>query len=304
LRTLPDENFSRIFPDKDFVPIELWKQFGDSPKWRIDKPGRMALMDGQSTLLYFKSNHYGMRVEYPSQSAFDTEWLHELANIARMLGSERTALRVPGSTVDLTQQTGADGLAKSVVTIESHSSLLAGDYLKNKFFGSADTRRVYLFDAQSDRLETIKIYLVGLADTQLVFEVTQIDYDQPIDPAVFAPRLPDDVVWRGDGLPLLPDNEKYAALTAEQAAQEFLEACRSRNWDEAAKFLHMPADDEFKSDLGGLEIVNLGQSFTSAFYPGKFIPYEIKLNNGETKKHNLALKRDRKSNRWYVDGGI
>jgi hypothetical protein len=32
--------------------------------------------------------------------------------------------------------------------------------------------------------------------------------------------------------------------------------------------------------------------------------YEIKLSKGYVKKFNLALKRDRNTQRWYVDGGI
>jgi len=304
LRTPPADNFSAIAPDQDFVSVELWKQLGGVPKWRIDKPGRMAVMNGQSTLLYFKTNNVGMKHERPARSAFDTEWLHELANVARMLASERTAIRMPGSTVEFTQQTGADGTKKSVVTIESRSNLLAGDYLKNKFFSTADTRRVYVFDTPSDRLEAMQIYLVAQAAPQLIFEVTQIDYDQAIDPAVFDPKLPEDVTWMQEGVPVLPDNEKYVAMTAEQAARALFEAFGRRDWEEAAKFWLMPLDDRIKGHLGGLEIVSIGQAFTSAFSTGSFVPYEVKLSNGETRKHNLALKRDRGSNRWYVDGGL
>jgi len=62
LRTLPADNFAMIAPEQDFVAVELWKQFGHSPKWRIDKPGRMAVMDGKCTLLYIKPNNTGMNL--------------------------------------------------------------------------------------------------------------------------------------------------------------------------------------------------------------------------------------------------
>ena len=112
LRTLPADNFSLIVPDQDFVSVELWKQFGDNPKWRIDKPGRMAVMDGQSTMLYIKPNNEGMKMEQPSPSAFDTNWLHEVANVAQVLTSELGAIQAKGSNMKLTQETGADGAQK------------------------------------------------------------------------------------------------------------------------------------------------------------------------------------------------
>jgi len=304
LRTLPADNFSMIAPDQDFVSIELWKQFGDNPKWRIDKPGRMAVMDGQSTVLYIQPNNTGMKLEQPTQSAFDTDWLHEIANVGQVLTSELGGIRLQGNGVKLTQETGANGAAKSVVTIESKSSLPDGDYCKNKFLGNADTRRVYVFNAQSDRLETITIYLMKQPDAQLIFEVDQIDYNQPIASEVFSPQLPENVNWMQEGVPALPGNEKYAAMTPQQAAQAFFEACGRSDWDEAGKYWPGPIDDRIKQALGGLQIVSIGESFTSAAYLGAFVPYEIKFSNGETHKHNLALKKDSQSHRWYFDGGL
>jgi anti-sigma factor RsiW len=52
VRTAPHDNFSYINPDLDFVTVELWKQFEPELKWRAEKPGRVAVMDGQSTVLY------------------------------------------------------------------------------------------------------------------------------------------------------------------------------------------------------------------------------------------------------------
>ena len=304
LRTLPADNFSLIVPDQDFVAVELWKQFGDSPKWRIDKPGRIAFMDGKSTVLYLKTTNSGMKLEQPAPSAFDTDWLHEVANVGQVLASELGAIRAQVGNMRLTQEAGADGTVKSVVTIESKSNLPDGDYCKNKFFSDADTRRVYVFDPQSDRLETVKIYLLRQSSADLIFEVNQIDYDPPVDPGVFNPELPENVTWMQEGAPILPNNETYAAMTAEQTARALFEACGRRDWGEVEKLGFTPLDDRIKKILGGLQIMSIGESFTSAAYPGQFVPYEVRFSNGETYKHNLALKKDPRSNRWYFDGGI
>ena len=84
---------------------------------------------------------------------------------------------------------------------------------------------------------------------------------------------------------ILPDNKKYAAMTAEQTARAFFEACSRKNWDEAGKFMPY-LNERLKEYLGGLKIVSVGESFTAENYPGglapkgypgRFVPYEIQL---------------------------
>jgi outer membrane lipoprotein-sorting protein len=302
LRTAPNENFSYINPDLDFIPVELWKQFGPELKWRVDKPGRLAVMDGQSTVLFIKPD-FATKVGR-SSSAFDTQWLHEMADVSQTLNNELSASKTHGWPVTLAQEQGTDGRPKSVVTVEASTGVLTGDYLKNKFFSTADTRRVYVFDDQSQLLESVKIYLHADSGEKLVFELDQIDYNQPIEAGVFQLEVPANVAWERE-MQILPDNAKYAAMTAEQAARAFFEACGREDWNEAGKFCTMTGT--LKDYLGGLEVINIGDSFTSSLSlisGARFVPYEIKFKNGEVKKWNLALKKDGKTGRWYVDGGI
>jgi hypothetical protein len=304
VRTTPQDNFSAIMPDQDFTTIELWKQFEPQLKWRVEKPGRIAVMDGQSTLLFIKPDE-AMKFPQPSSSAFDTQWLHEMANLSKTLDNELAAIKAHGWPVTLTHKQGADGKPKSVITIEAKSGLLTGDYLKNKFFGTADTRRVYTFDDQTELLESAKIYLHTASSEKLIFELDQIDYNPPIDPDVFQLQLPANVSWAGQ-MQILPDNEKYAAMTSEQAARALFEACGREDWTEAGKFFD-PLTVQEKEYLGGLEVINIGTHFTSAISlisGAQFVPYEIRLKNGEVKKFNLSLKRDGHTHRWFVDGGI
>ncbi len=142
----------------------------------------------------------------------------------------------------------------------------------------------------------------------MIFELDQIDYNPPIDPNVWKLEMPADVTWAQlpGQLPKLPDNEKYTSMTAEQAARAFFEACGREDWDEVGKFMS-PVTPSLKGYLGGVEIVSLGESFTSKAYPGRFVPYEIKLKGGlwgRTKKWNLAVRKDNPAGRWQIDGGI
>ena len=302
LRTAPADNFSYIAPEQDFVAIEIWKQFAPELKWRVEKPGRVAVMDGKSTVLYFKEGNTGVKLPQAAASAFDTLWLQELADLNGTLTRELDAIKAHGWPVTLAQTQGADGNKKSVVTVEAKSGLPDSDYLKNKFFATSDTRRVYVFDEQSARLESMKVYLHTPANEQLIFELTQLDYDQPIAPAVFELDLPANVAWSQPMQPL-PDNARYAAMTPEQAARAFFEACGREDWAEVGNFIS-PVTDPLKNYIGGLTVVSIGDSFTSNFYPGRFVPYVIKFKNGEVKKFNLALKKDAATGRWFVDGGF
>ncbi|MFZ2955910.1 MAG: hypothetical protein WA705_03305 [Candidatus Ozemobacteraceae bacterium] len=303
LRTQPADNFSSIAPDQDFVAIELWKEYGPTPKWRIEKPGRTAVMDGQSTVLFIKPD-YAMQLPTPSKSAFDTQWLLEIANLNQALKDELSAIKRHGWSTTVTQEKGADGKSKSVVTVEVKSGYPNDDYLKNAFFTTADTRRVYFFDDDSGVLSGARIYLRAPAGDKLIFELEQIECNPTLASDLFQLKMPENVSWH-KAMEILPDNEKYVAMDAEQAARVFIEACGREDWIEAGKFLTLTGS--IKEYLGGVKLIKLGKPFTSLvsmLNGAQFVPYEIKLKNGSEKKHNLSLKRDTSTKRWFVDGGF
>jgi outer membrane lipoprotein-sorting protein len=297
VRTAPQDNFSYINPDSEFYTIELWKQFEPELKWRVEKPGRVAVMDGQSTVLYIKPANYWAKFPHPSPSAFDTDWLQRIANLSNTISNELNKAQTKGWKLDTTEETAANGRVKSIVTIHAKSGIPENDYVKNSFFDNADTRRVYRFDAQTKLLEAVQVYLVRPSGETLIFDLSQIDFNQPIDPGIWKLELPADVSWSQEPQKL-PDNEKYASLTAEQAARAFLEACAREDWNEAGKFMS-PITDSLKEYLGGLEIVSLGESFTSKAYGGRFVPYEIKL---QPQAFNVRVSNANPAKRCVVTG--
>jgi hypothetical protein len=66
----------------------------------------------------------------------------------------------------------------------------------------------------------------------------------------------------------------------------------------------MPINDQFIKFAGGLEVLGLGQSVKSLAGPCMYVPYKIKLSNGEVKKHRLSVRNDNSDKRWIVDGGL
>jgi hypothetical protein len=297
IRTQPADNFSFIDADNDFYPIELWKQFEPDLKWRVEKPGRVAVMDGQQTMVYIKPGKVGYRIPRPAPSAFDTEWLQQIANLSNTLSNELRHAQAQGWKLDLKEETAADGRPKCVVSVWAKSGVPDDDYGKNSFLHNADTRRVYHFDAQSERLEAVQIYLLRGSGEVQIFDLSHIDYDQPIEPAIWKLDLPADVNWVQE-TETLPDNARYASMTAEEAARAFFGACGREDWNEAGKFMS-PITDRLKQYLGGVEVVSLGQAFTSKSYPGRFIPYEIRLHSQEL---NLRLANTNAAGRYVITG--
>ena len=309
MRTPPADNFSLILPRADFTPIELWKELDGQKRWRVEKPGRVAWMDGQSTALYRRSAHEGSRFPIAARSAFDTDWLHHVADIETTLTNGLQMAQTQGWKMELSRTTDAAGGVHQLVTIDVPSAVPEGDYVYNKFLPGAATRRCFQFNDQSGQLEALQIYLRDQGDFRLVFEATKIDYNQPFADKVFAPELPADVTWSEPAAPGTPSSApidpKYVTMTAEQAARTFLEACARQDWPEVQAFWPAPLNDRRKESLAGItSVIDIGQAFSSAGYPGQFVPYQITFKNGATKQHNLALKKNPRTGTWYFDGGL
>ena len=230
MRTLPADNFSYIDANSAFYPIELWKQFQPELKWRVEKPGRVIVMDGLQTVMYIKPAKEAVKLPQPTPSAFDTDWLHRIANLSNTINNELRRAQAQGWKLDLAEETAADGRLKSIVTVHAKCGLPDDDYARNKFFHDADTRRVYRFDAQSERLEAVQIYLVrGTSDVQ-IFDLSQIDYDQPIDPSVWQLDLPADVSWYKEPQKL-PDNAEVRVHDRGASRPRLLRGVRQRRLD-------------------------------------------------------------------------
>lgn len=298
MRTLPGDNFSYVALDHDLVDVQLWKQYGPPLKWRIEKPQRVAVMNGEQTVMLI-GNESGVKFDRPLGAPFDTSWLHKLAALDQVLAAELAGAGAKGTV----QNDKGKQKETNQITVEVGPNKHVDDYLKNKFLDTTETRRVYMFDRDTGRLENAEFYCHDEGRDVLVLEISEIKYDPEIDDSVFELQVPEDVVWYQ--VPeRLPDNEKYAKMKPAEAARAFFTACAERDWEEAAKFYPGPLSDKAKQALGGLEVIKMGKPFQAWPYGGWFLPYEIKFNNGEVRKHNLALRNDNPAKRYVVDGGL
>jgi len=86
MRTLPHDNMGMIGLEYDFVPIEMWKKINDAGivLWRIEKPGRVVVTDGNSTIMLIKPN-YVVKGDGPYPiGCFDT-WYGHLMNVDKII---------------------------------------------------------------------------------------------------------------------------------------------------------------------------------------------------------------------------
>jgi hypothetical protein len=181
---------------------------------------------------------------------------------------------------------------------------LSNDWLRNKTVVESDHTRIFRFDALTKRLTAMQVFVNTGDRDVLVFEVTGIEYNATLDPALFALQLPESTIWSvpADQMPVpaegLPANPKEAAAL-------LFDALSKEDWQRA---LSVYPDSEvqpaFKKTYAGLTVNSLGEPFQSGVYRGWFVPYEITLKSGLVKKHNLAVRNDNSKKRWVVDGGF
>ena len=307
-------HFPHIFADADFVAAEVWKRFGDKPRWRVEQPGTLVVMDGVSTIGLFRRHPedpedipLAEKIPHATTSAWDVYPLLNLARVGDMIALELRSALAEGWDLKLSHETTPAGEKKLVVAVEAKADVPAGDCRRDHFWDDCDMRRVYRFDAQTQRLDGFAAYLHQPGGDVLILTVERIEYNKPIDPALFVLQPPKNAYWITDPKPL-PDNEKYAKMTPKQAAQAFFEACAKEDWAETQKFRDDPWSRGGKEYYGGLTIVHIGAPFQSARDAGKdidwFVPYEVKLKNGRILKHNLALRKYESAKRYLIGGGI
>jgi hypothetical protein len=296
MRTVPGDNFELIGTNYEFVPLELWRAYSNPPRWRVEKTGRAVVMDGQSSTLYISASN--MAVTATPQAGF-VEWLRPLLDPESILQQELDAGRAGKANAELTESNGT--LTLSVR--RSARGDFSNDWSKNKSIPESDHTCVYEFDSGTKRLKGLQVMVhAGNADVT-VLEITSISYNEAFPSNLFTLQLPSDVNWIVNPTQLKPPP---AGLKGpKQAATFFFDALAREDWDAVLQVYPVSrVSDEMKRDSGGLEVVSIGEPFKSGLYPGYFVPYEVRLPGGSTKKHKLAVRNDNPAARWVVDGGF
>ena len=106
MRTLPRDNFDLVWLEHDFVDIEMWKQFGEPERWRIEKPGRVAVVTGQDALMLIKPR---TAVKGKSSNPGFSDWLKTLLDVDQIITDELRATFATGSGLKIVHAKGKSG---------------------------------------------------------------------------------------------------------------------------------------------------------------------------------------------------
>jgi len=174
---------------------------------------------------------------------------------------------------------------------------------KDKSIVESDHACIYKFDAATKRLEGLQVIMNAGGKDVSVLEITDVRYNEAFPASLFTLQLPSDVTWFVEPAALKPAS---AALTGPgDAASYFFDALAHEDWNAVLEVWPVSrVDDVVKQLYGGLQVVSIGKPFKSGLYPGYFVPYEIRLRDGSTKKWKLAVRNDNPAGRWTVDDGF
>jgi len=302
VRTYEGENFEFIDMNAGFVNHKLWKMFGNSSKWRIEKPGRTVVMDGKNQYLYV-SGPAGFAV-VGSTDGNIVEWMKILLDPGKILQTEKDfaakhdakyQVVEKGNTIVLTVKAKALGDFRNT-------------YALNKSIDESNNRRVYTFDKSTNLLKSLQVYIEADKNETEILHLSTIKYDEPIADSTFVITLPENIKWVPFDKIMNDKHTGMAGVTSEEAAKMFFEAWRKEDWKTVDQlmpgFLNSAEVQLVKSEFGGLTIISIGKAFKSGRYVGEFVPYEIRLKSGRVKKMNLALRNDNPDRKWVVDGGF
>ncbi|MFC1568714.1 anti-sigma factor family protein [bacterium] len=306
MRTRPNDNFSSIDLTHDFVPIEMWKMDKSEyfSKWRIQKPERVAVMNGEKCTMLF-SNKFVNEIR-STNYCFDTEWCGRLLNIIGLLQNElhrANSNKNMNTSVDIKS---INGKRIMILTLEiSTDEDLSHDYLKNKFLSTSNHKRIYYFNEDTNLLENFEIKVKKDHDYITVFSLTNIKFNDPICPSVFELDLPTDALWI-----IEPEEESEYIEThltdPVDVAKAFFLACSMGDWESYKMFKSIAGSNStIIAPLKNLKILHIGKPFQSKTNLSMwFIPYKVKFQDGSFKENNLAIRNDNNAQQWCVDGGF
>jgi outer membrane lipoprotein-sorting protein len=293
MRTAPGDNFEYINPAMDWVPLEIWRQFGETSKWRVEKPGRVAVMDGTSSLMLLRPNEV---VRGGTRPGF-LEWVGTLLQTDKLMENELAYARAQRASARLAEQD-----SHYVLTVQRVAQGdFRNDWVLNKSVSESNNTRVYRFDRATKRLEGMQLILNAKTGDVPVFEITNITYNESFDPKLFTIDLPANLI--SSVSPEEMPATRPLPQTPKEAAALFFDALSRQDVDALLTVYPVNAAPAWLKQIKSLQVVSLGEPFQSGLYRGWFVPYEITIN-GETKKHNLAVRNDNAAHRWVFDGGL
>jgi hypothetical protein len=237
---------------------EAWAQFdeqGNLERYRGDFPNEGA--DGAKIVFWQKDK---ASVWFKDKKGYTT------FREPNMLATFSKSFFDPKQQVDDLYQ----AQSKGQVTIETQEPSKAGEMIRLAVNHpkSPKQREIYLIDTETKLLQQVEYYRLKDGKYDYIGKTVYLDYNKPIDPKVFEPDLPADVVridqtTQQVGLPKEDFSDEEITT---KVAREFLEAMIAKNYAKAGRlFSGVPADKvkELSGKVDRLRIVAMGKAHKS-----------------------------------------
>lgn len=299
IRTSEQENFDYIDPHREFIPHTLEAIYSPRLLWRVEKPGRKALYDGEHTYLWFDSLNDGLIQPYAPDAI---GMLNLLIDPSQLLELERQLTRAhTGARYELRRE--AEVLYLTVIS-PAQGDFSQSDHERNTSIIESNTRREYRFDALNGRLLGARVTLLAEEGERALLEIDRITYDAPLDTATLT-VLPEGINWT-DQTRNTP-SPRLTGIDAKEAARLILAAFAT--WDneildETLRSYGAHARELLQSRYAGATVERLSEPVRSGKYPGWFIPCTLRMGDGSRERIRLALRNDNSAGSWVVDGGL
>lgn len=299
IRTSEQENFDYIDPHREFIPHTLEAIYSPRLLWRVEKPGRKALYDGEHTYLWFDSLNDGLIQPYAPDAI---GMLNLLIDPSQLLELERQLTRAhTGARYELRRE--AEVLYLTVIS-PAQGDFSQSDHERNTSIIESNTRREYRFDALNGRLLGARVTLLAEEGERALLEIDRITYDAPLDTATLT-VLPEGINWT-DQTRNTP-SPRLTGIDAKEAARLILAAFAT--WDneildEALRSYGAHARELLQSRYAGATVERFSEPVRSGKYPGWFIPCTLRMGDGSRERIRLALRNDNSAGSWVVDGGL
>jgi hypothetical protein len=291
--TTPYENFDAIREDGSMVEHTFTVMFDHPNKWRLEKSGRISVFDGVNSWSWLKTLEMNVMTNGIAGFFGDMEEFLDPQNI---LKKEQELAKNDGSEINLKETD-----TQIILTIKSKAKGdFTNNYTKNGSIQESDNRRIYTFDKETKLIDAIQIQIFYNNNYHTIFETASISYNVHVDVDQLLER-PQNVEWTNLSKPL--NNQALIGITSKEAAKLIFTSLTNRNI-ESVKEAFRGVSEKHIERLYGLELMELGDSFKSGLYAGEYVPYKIKLADGEIIEHNIALRNDNQNKVWVVDGGL
>lgn len=294
VRTLPVENFRYIDIDEDFVTHHIDIANSDSlSRWRIDKGERVAMSNGNDIYMWIPSVKLGWHIGDPDNGNI-LGYMANLFTPKKILETELENCINNSSTEYKVTKSGSDII---LVVHAAPQGDFENPYLLNSSIAESENIRSYVIDAETKRLKSATVSIISGNQEITVLKITSVNYGHPNN----------DICRLADGVKFIETEHQplgLKGLSAEEAASSVLNAFE--NWNESILdkvIVREVSDAAYREQFSGSRLISIGRSFTSGSGNSIFVPYTLKLRDGQLLRHNLALQKT-DAGGWIVVGGL